>query len=33
MNKMNKNKIDIEAKLFMFLLHLKEEKNKKVFSS
>ena len=24
-----KNKVDIEAKLFMFVLHLKEEKNKK----
>ena len=24
----NKNKVDIEAKLFMYLLHLKEEKNK-----
>jgi len=29
MNKrQNKNKVDIEAKLFMYLLHLKEEKNK-----
>lgn len=29
MNKrQNKNKVDIEANLFMYLLHLKEEKNK-----
>ena len=28
MSKNNKNKIDIEAKLFMFILKLKEEKNK-----
>ena len=26
--KQNKKKIDIEAKMFMYLLHLKEEKNK-----